>query len=853
MPRIPLPTFVRVAALLCVLTGQVPARAATAVATATAPAVRTPQPVVIDGRPDDAIWRTAPVISDFIQFSPVEGGPARFKTEAQAAFDDRAFYVFIRAYDPEPAKISTVLARRDVRAPTDQLKIVIDAFHDRRSGYEFAVSPGGVKRDYAIYDDDNEDGTWDGVWDVATRVDSLGWTAEFAIPLSQIRYPSAPTHTFGFSVWRDIERYKERVSWPAYRPSQIGFVSQIGDLTGIDGIPAPRKFDVMPYTVAKDEPRATTAGFDRHHDVSGGADFKYGVTSNFTLDGTVNPDFGQVEQDPAVLNLSVFETFLQEKRPFFLEGTGVYKFPVNTNQVSDNGEGLFYSRRIGRAPQLGAFADASSATSTTILGAAKLTGRSAGGLTVGALDAVTRHETGTLDRTIEPATNYGVLRLQQDLNDHRSGVGLILTSVDRSLDATSRDILRRSAYVGGFDARHRFGPGNNYQLNAAVTASRITGSRAAVLATQTDPAHYYQRPDAPLSVDTMRTNLTGDAETIHFAKYGGGIFKFETSYQRISPGYEINDLGFLNRADWQDQSTWIGLQFLRRTSWYNQLNWNFNAWQDWTSAGDLQLERAVNSNAHVQLHSNWFLHAGGTLGQLGATFSDRATRGGPALRVSSFTAPWIEVVGDQRFFVYPDVYAQVVRTDEGRTRRTYVSPSLQIRISSRMTPSIGASYSRNRENTQFYGNFVDGAGTTHYTFAHLDQTTIGLTFRVDYTASPTLTLQVYANPFVSKGKFSDVREVVNARAGRYADRFAPYDATAEPDAPGPFNFKAFNSSTVLRWEYRPGSSLFLVWTQGRQDREPLEGSRPLSGDFDRLFDVRPANTFLIKVAHWFDW
>jgi len=848
-----MPSPARALALTCLLSSTALSAPAVPTSTPTAKAVRAPEPVVIDGRPDDAIWRSAPVIEEFTQFAPSEGGPARYKTEAQVAFDDHTFYVFIRAHDPEPAKISTVLARRDVRPPTDQLKIVIDAFHDRRSGFEFAVSPGGVKRDFAIYDDSNEDGSWDGVWDVATRVDSLGWTAEFGIPLSQLRYPSSPTHTFGFAVWRDIERYKERVSWPPYRPSQIGFVSQIGDLTGIDGIPAPWKFDVMPYLVAKNEPRATAEGFERHQGFTAGADFKYGVTSNFTLDGTVNPDFGQVEQDPAVLNLTQFETFLQEKRPFFLEGTGVYQFSVNSNEVNNTGEGLFYSRRIGRAPQLAnRYGDAASPTSTTILGAAKLTGRSAGGLTLGALEAVTRREVGVSDLTIEPATNYGVLRLQQDLNHHHSGVGLILTSVYRSLDTASSDFLRRSALVGGLDARHQFGPGNNYQLTAAVTGTGIAGSPAAVTSTQTEPAHQYQRPDGPLRVDTTRTTLAGDAETVHLAKYGG-VVRFETSYQRISPGYEINDLGFLNRADWQDQSTWVGLQFLRRTKLYDQAFWNFNLWQDWTSSGDVQLERAVNTNVHVQFHNNWFVHAGGTLGQLGATFSDRATRGGPALRQSSYAAPWVEIQGDQRFVLYPDVFAQILATDEGRTRRVSVSPSLQIRLSARMTPSLGLSYSRNRDNTQFFDNFVDSTGVTHYTFAHLDQTTVSLTFRLDYTVSPTLTLQIYANPFVSRGTFSDVREVANARAEKYADRFAPYGDAAVTADPGGFNVREFNSNTVLRWEYRPGSSLFMVWTQGRQNFAPGEESPAFSDDLDQLFHAHPANTFLIKVVHWFDW
>jgi hypothetical protein len=850
----PEPSFARALALLCLLSSTALAAPAAPASVTTAVAVRAPEPVVIDGRADDAVWRTAPIIAEFTQFSPTEGGPARFPTEAQVAFDDRNFYVFIRAHDPEPAKISTVLARRDVRPPTDQLKIVIDAFHDRRSGFEFAVSPGGVKRDYAIYDDNNEDGSWDGIWDVATRVDAEGWTAEFEIPLSQLRYPSLASHTFGFGIWRDIERFKERVSWPAYRPSQIGFVSQLGDLAGIDGIPAPRRFDVMPYVVAKNEPRAATDGFDRHQSFTAGADFKYGITSNFTLDGTVAPDFGQVEQDPAVLNLTQFETFLSEKRPFFLEGTGVYQFAVNSNQVNTTGEGLFYSRRIGRAPQLGdLYGDAASPTSTTILGAAKLTGRTAGGLTIGALEAVTQKEVGASDLTIEPATNYGVLRLQQDLNHHHSGVGMILTSVYRSLDAASSDFLRRSALVGGVDARHQFGPGNNYQLNAAVTGTGIAGSPAAVLATQTDPAHQYQRPDGPLTVDPTLTALRGDAETIHLAKYGGGIVMFETSYQRISPGYEINDLGFLNRADWQDQSTWVGLQFLRRTKFYDQLRWNFNQWQDWTSAGDLQLERAVNTNLHVQFHSNWSAHAGGTIGQMGVVFSDRATRGGPALRLSPFSAPWVEVAGDERRVLFPDVFAQIIRADEGRTRRAYLSPSLQVRISSRLTPSVGVNWSHNEDNTQFYNNFVDSTGGTHYTFAHLDQTTIGMTFRVDYTVSTTLTVQIYANPFVSKGTYSDVREVANARAEHYADRFAPYGDAAVTADPGGFDVRQFNSSTVLRWEYQPGSSLYLVWTQGRQNFEPGSGPPPLSNDLDELLHAHPANTFLVKAVHWFDW
>src|SRR5881397_4381288 len=355
--------------------------------TTRATAVRAAVPVVIDGKDDDEVWRIAQPITQFREFQPKEDGDPRFSTEAKVAYDDRYFYVFIRAFDPHPDSILKLLARRDVRAATDQLKIVIDSYHDRRTGFEFAVNPAGVKRDYAIYNDgQTEDDAWDGVWDVATTVDSLGWTAEFRIPLSQLRYAPAASNTFGFGVWRDIQRYTERVSWPVYRASRPGFPSQMGEVQGLVGLSSPRRLEVTPYGVTKNVTVADGGAFDHPQRFAGGADIKYGVTSNLTLDATVNPDFGQVEADPAVLNLTAFETFFQERRPFFVAGTGIFRFDVNCSQVNCNGERLFYSRRIGRAPQLGR-GDPESPIATTISSAAKLTGRLPGGQTVGVLDA----------------------------------------------------------------------------------------------------------------------------------------------------------------------------------------------------------------------------------------------------------------------------------------------------------------------------------------------------------------------------------------------------------------------------------------------------------------------------------
>src|SRR5213594_1806704 len=448
----------------------------------TAVAQRAMTPPVIDGKDNDEVWRQAQVISMFRQFRPVEDADPTVRTEAKVAYDDRNFYAFVRAFDPHPDSILRILARRDVRAPTDQLKIVIDSYHDRRTGYEFAVNPAGVKRDYAIYNDNHEDDAWDGVWEVAATVDSLGWTAEFRIPLSQLRYAHADTNTFGFAVWRDIQRYSERVAWPVYRQSQSGFASQLGDVTGLVGLPAPRRLEVAPYMVTKNVSVPAGPSFDRSQKLTAGADLKYGLTSNLTLDATVNPDFGQVEADPAVLNLTAFETFFQERRPFFVAGTGVFRFDVNCSQVNCNSEGLFYSRRVGRAPHLtDLYGDASSPTGTTIMGAGKLTGRLAGGLNLGVLEGVTARETGPQDRTIEPLTNYAVVRAFQDLRHGECGVGVIATAVDRNLDVWTDPYLRQSAYAGAVDFRHRF-PGGRYQLSGSLDLSRVAGTRQAIAA-----------------------------------------------------------------------------------------------------------------------------------------------------------------------------------------------------------------------------------------------------------------------------------------------------------------------------------------------------------------------------------
>ncbi len=830
---------------------QQPARAEPRSASLIATAHRASQAPVIDGKNDDGVWQGTRKFSEFRQFDPREGADPSFRTEFQVAFDNRNLYVYVRAYDPHPDSIMRALTRRDVRGPSDQIIVFIDSYNDKRTGFDFNVNPDGVKRDYAIFNDGEENGSWNAVWDVGTTIDSLGWTAEFRIPLSQLRYAEADSHTFGFGVWRDIERYRERVSWPAYQPTRNGLVSQLGRLDGITGIDSPSRLELTPYTVAKNVSRATTGGaFERAQQLAVGADLKYGITPNITLDATVNPDFGQVESDPAVLNLTAFETFLSERRPFFVEGTGFYRFALNCYIVVDCGtnEGLFYSRRIGRAPALlGAYGDPTTPTSTSIAAAAKLTGRTRGGLTFGLLDAFTQHVDGTQQRTVEPRSNYAVLRAQQDLNNGNMGISWIATAVNRALDEWTDPIMHETAYVTGASFRNRFG-GGNYEVSGSLTASRVGGSPEAILRTQRSAVHYYQQPDDNQDVDPTRTSLSGHAEQIKFGKYGGGITRFETSLVRQSPGFDVNDLGFLRRADVLDWSTWAALSFRTPRGVYRWLQVNGNHWEHWSTSG-LRLENAINTNAHMGLNNNWNIHGGGTLGQLGQSFCDRCTRGGPALRQARGLYPWFGVNGDGRRLLVPSMWVNLSYSDEGKSNSVSLSPSVSMRFSTRLQMELGTNYSTGEDDTQWFGNFADASGAIHYSFARLEQRTVSLNVRLNYTASPDLTLEFYGQPFVSTGAYTNFREVsATPDANSYEARYQPYVPPANTDLG--FRSQQLRTNAVLRWEYRPGSTLFLVWAHGRQAFTPEESRRSWQTEYSDLLDLHPDNTFLIKVAYW---
>jgi hypothetical protein len=527
----------------------------------------------------------------------------------------------------------------------------------------------------------------------------------------------------------------------------------------------------------------------------------------------------------------------------------LFRFDVNCSAVNCNGETLYYSRRIGRTPELaGTYGDTVPLQPTTILGAAKLLGRFPHGTTIGVLDAMTERASSPGDTTFEPRTNFAVVRATQDFRGGNSGVGAMFTAVNRSMDSWSSPYLAKTAYVGALDFRHRLFK-NTYEISGSLDQSRVEGTPAVILATQQDAVHNYQRPDADLPLDPNRTTLTGNAEEVKFGKIGGQHLLFETDYQRRSDGFEINDLGYLRRADQVSWNTWAGFFDRHQRKFYDRFQWNNNWWQYWTTGG-LPLEAAYNTNTHITFRNNWSFHTGGTVGQLGTTYDDRSARGGPAIRQDSYIAPWMGIIGNDRRALVPYMWVNYFKGDGGRNSSLNLSPELDYKFLGRFSSAVTFSWSHNITDNQWYGNFDDSLGT-HYTFAHLDQHTTSVTARLNYTFTPDISLQGYLQPFVSKGTYSDVRQLsATPRAANYDDRYAPYINPSVTTDPGGFNFKAFQSNMVFRWEYNPGSTLFLVWNEGRQGFNGLEGTQDFRGDVRDLFQLHPANTFLVKVSYW---
>lgn len=806
-------------------------------APATATATRAVKAPVLDGRDDEAVWESAALIDAFRQFSPAEDAATGFRTTARVVYDDRNVYVFVRMYDPHPDSIVSLLSRRDVRTNSDQIKIIFDSYHDRRTGVEMAVNPAGVQRDAAIHSDFMEDPTWDGIWDAVTRKDSLGWTAEFRVPFSQMRFNKSADHTFGFGVWRDIARINQRDSWPVYRTSRQALASQLGTLSGFTGIGGARRIELLPYTVTKNVTQRDVVGYSHPQRITAGADLKVGLGSALTATATVNPDFGQVEVDPAILNLSAFEVRFDERRPFFLEGNALFRC---------NGpcEGLFYTRRIGRTPQLRS--GPGDPAFTTILGAAKVTGQLGHGISVGVTEAITRREVGVRGSTIEPQTNYFAARLLREMRGGRSQLGVMLTDTRRSLDSSTAPLLRENASVFLAQGFHRFSR-DRFEVSGYTGRVTVTGSQRAIALTQRNSVHLYQRPDHEETYDSTRTSLGGGVFSAQLQKLGGSI-RWSSTARYASAGMEANDLGFVilvNDASLRNQ---VSLQSMKPSRLYRKFFGFVSNETHWTTGGT-QNGASVTLHGSGELRNFWSSAFTLTTFDIGGARCVACARGGPALRQSAEKLASVFLGGDMRRLVTPNLSLSASRGDDGQSSSRGIVLGSDLRLASQYSMSINAGWDSRVDDQQWIANYgATFSDTTHYTFARLAQNTVTVTARANWTATPRLSLQIYAQPFITSGKFANRREINSPAARAYADRYAPYGNGSVPTG---FNFRQFNSNAVLRWEYRPGSTLFVVWQQGRDSRDTLGEFRAVR-DYRDLFRAHPDNTLLVKASYWFN-
>jgi len=861
--------------------GETHARAAAAPALQ---AVRATEPPQIDGRLDEPAWNGASIATDFVQFQPDPGAPASERTEVRVLYTDNAIYIGARMHDRDPAGIIRRLARRDEQVTTDAFHVAFDSYFDHRTAFRFSVSVAGVQSDALMFSDTEEDGDWDAVWESATRSDETGWTAELRIPLSQLRFAGSSDgagSTWGINFVREIARLEEASAWSPLPEDRSRVVSAFGTLRDLQGLQPRRNLEVRPYVLSS-ATRTPGSADDPFYAATAlrqtvGGDLKYGITENLTLDVTVNPDFGQVEADPSVVNLTAFETFFPEKRPFFQEGSDIFGFSFGAGD--DNNESLFYSRRVGRTPQgsvtsPAAYRDVPEATS--ILGAAKLSGKTADGWSIGFLDALTSSENarfispgGTSGaQLVEPMTNYAVARVIKDFRDGESAIGVIGTATNRRLDAGGPLLLLTdAAYTGGIDFRHRFGNGN-YQIDGHVIGSTVSGSPEAIERIQRSSVHYFQSPDSRHGLDPTRTRLSGSTSTISFSKVGGGNWRYGLFGENRSPGFESNDLGFQQNSDYRVGAAWVNYEQFRPQGPFR--NWGVNAatWSGWTFAGERQFTGG-NVNGNFQLKNFWRGFAG--FNQEWAGIATTALRGGPSLYQPSQWSSWGGVFTDSRKPVRFGAVFNAGGEYSTATRRLGLSPNVMLQPSSRLQLNFGPSLQWNDRAWQFVSRPGASDGT-HYVFARLSQQTVSITTRLNYTFSPDLSLQFYAQPFVSAGSYDRFMEVDDPRASAFSDRFRTYGENeirrveangfglyqvdsdrdgkadfgfADPD----FNVKSFRSNLVLRWQYRPGSTVFLVWSRDQQSFVN-DGSFRFGDDLTDLARIPSTNIFLVKFEHW---
>lgn len=873
--------------------------------------------IQLDGLLDESIWETVSFATGYTQSSPNDGAKPSQKTEARILYTDTHIFVGIMAYDTAVDSLTKPLFRKDGRDASDWVYASFDSYNDNRTAFSFAVNPRGVRKDILYYDDKGEDILWDAVWETEARILENGWSVEMKIPLSQLRFDANEINqSWGVNFQRRIARFQEINFWSPTPRDENGFVSKFGRLEGVSNLDEPRRLEVIPYvsSVLERAPGNPANPYYEEYEFKTniGGDIKYGLTSDLTLTATINPDFGQVEADPSTLNLSQFEQFFSERRPFFLEGNEIFRFGGTKNFHSISYPNTFYSRRIGGTPAGnfsrknnsepgGVYYDSNDPNNsvnvftdvprqTSIIGAAKVSGKTKKGTSIGILYTRTAEETSpfhlssndptfnnsrpiTGDFKVQPAQNYLVTRLKQDFSEGATVIGGFFSGANRDIEGTYfEDFLHTSAFITGADFEHSW-DNRRWILSGVSSISSVSGSKESILRTQRGPQRYYQRVDSDdLSIDPNKTSLTGSATELSLQKASGEHWTGSISGSIVSPGYEANDTGFQLRSNYKAVSAALI---------YNERNPDFL--QSYTISG--KWKAGVNSDGDViknesvlgvnaRFKNLWSVNVNSTLGL--ENYDERITRGGPMYLMPMFISynlnvnsnPAKKITGGFGHYYFKDVegeYSYSFDFDVSYRPTSFIQMTVEPRISLQNNLNQYVT-TRNRSANATDPNLTDGV---RYIFSDIEQTTFSTEFRLDWTFNTRMSLQTYLRPFIASGNYSNLKEFRLPRDRKFdiygidqgsITTNADGSQTVDPDLAGgedpftirplDFNITSLQGNAVFRWEYRPGSTLFFVWQQQR-DGAYRAGEFRFRRDLREVFDPTPTNVFLVKLSYWF--
>ena len=838
------------------------------------------KPPLIDGKYDEAVWNAIEWSGDFIQREPNDGEKPSQDTKFKILFDDNNLYVVIRALDSVPGEIVNRLSRRD-KEDGDWVALSIDSYADKQTAFTFGVTSAGVQFDFMFVNDNKNDGSWDAVYYASTSIDALGWTAEMRIPLSQLRFAKKDKHTWGLNVFRNIYRKQELSFWQPIPITAPGLVSLYGQLQGLDGIKPRRDIELLPYVSTKATYDEKEAGnpfkTGKKYVATAGIDGKIAVTNDLTLNFTINPDFGQVEADPSVVNLTAFETFYPEKRPFFVEGKNIFNFKLTGADSDNNMNMLFYSRRIGRAPQYkmpipdsGIYVSAPE--KTTILGSFKLSGKTRKGLSIGIIESVTRYAKATIDSAgirhnegIEPLTNYLIARVSQDFNKGTTNIGGIFTATNRSITESQLEFLPDAAYTGGLNAIH-FWKNRTYYLSGRAVFSSLYGSKQAITYEQRSAVRYYQRPDNNhVTYDANRTSLSGYGGTAEFGKAGTGNWQYLTYITFRSPGLDFNDVGYLKQADEIQQLFWLRYRKFKPFGVFRWASANFTEYITYDFGWE-NTNKGIDMNVNGQFKN--YYTSGVGFNYAGTSLARGELWGGPALLLPPVTSFSAYTETDSRKKIVFRFTTSHNFGQDGCSNNHKYALEITYKPVNTLYFSLIPQFTSGFNQIQ-YVDVATFNNEPRYIMGSLDKKIYDLSVRINVSITPELSIQYYAQPYIFSGKFSEYKRITNPKAAKFTDRYHQFSSNEisfyEPwnaymideDHDGvddygvykpDFHFMQFKSNMVLRWEYKTGSSLYLVWSQGRTD--VVAGGENEFGQYaTELRDLHPRNDFMMKISY----